>query len=225
MSNPDISPVGFGGTDHPRSTLEWRRNVWWLLLGATLILVGVAGLVLFVEKMTDGEATVEGDRVAQGRVAALSGAAASPARFVVETAGPYTVWLDAGDVVAGRSRDLVVAAAHCTTTFADGMTSTFRGAVQGASVEFGVLATIGTFTAPPGAVEVACRSELFGSPVSRQRLEIERDFSVTNGGPNVGGLLFAALFVAIPAFIFGLAAVARGWTGSLRRRSPTERVG
>lgn len=48
MTNPDISPVGFAGTEHPRSTVVRRRGTWWIALGVLLILVGIAGIVRFV---------------------------------------------------------------------------------------------------------------------------------------------------------------------------------
>jgi hypothetical protein len=221
VDSPDISPVGFAGTDHPRSTLERRRNVWWLLLGALLILVGIAGIVRFVVQMADPEAAIDGDRVAAGRVAALTGSPSAPATFFVETAGRYTVWLDVGDVVAGSARSVVVSAANCTATFADDTTRSFRGAAQGTSVEFGDLATVGTFDAPVGDVEVSCRAELFGSRVFRDQLEVERNFSVYTGSPDVGWTTFVTLFVAIPALVLGAMAIGRGWLGSLRKRRPS----
>lgn len=188
------------------------------MLGILLTLLGIAGLVRFVVQMSDPEAAIDGDRVAEGRVAALSGAAATPATFVVETAGSYTVWLDTGDVIAGNTRDVVVAAVNCDATFADGTTASFRGAVQGTSVEFGDLATIGTFDAPVGVVEVSCRSELFGDRVFRDRLEIERDFAVISGTAGIGWTSWITMFVAIPALILGALSIARGWTGSVRPR-------
>lgn len=91
MTNPDISPVGFAGTEHPRSTVVRRRGTWWIALGVLLILVGIAGIVRFVVQVADPEAAIDGDKVAPGRVAALFGPPTPPARFIAETAGSYTV--------------------------------------------------------------------------------------------------------------------------------------
>ena len=110
-----------------------------------------------------------------------------PSRSTSRSAGPYTVWLDDGGVIDSGARDNIVAAANCVATFADGTSSTFRGAIQGSSVQVGNMATVGTFDAPIGAAEVACHSERFGPRSDRYQLQKERTFYVTPGSPGGGG--------------------------------------
>ena len=221
MSNPDVSPVGFAATAHPHSSLERRRGVRWLILGGSLIVAGIAGIVLFVWQVVDPTSDPNDDAVAGGRIAGLFAPATPAATFTAEVAGPYTVWVDTGGNLNSGTRDIIVAAANCEAKFADGATTSFRGAVQGSSVVLGDVATVGTFDAPEGLVEVACHSERFGRRAVRYQLEKEREFIVTPGSPGGAWLPFVALFTAIPALILGVMAVGRGWTGSvrLRRRS------
>ena len=221
MSNPDVSPVGFAATAFPHSPLERRRGAWWLLVGGLLVAGGLIGVALFVWQVAAPSSEPIDDAVAGGRVAGLSAVATPAAAFTVDAAGPYTVWLDTGGTISSTTRDVIVAAANCLATFADGTTTSFRGAVQGSSVVTGDLATIGTFDAPAGTVTVACRSELFGPRPVRDQLEKERQFFVVPGPPGSDWVPFVALFAGIPALILGSMAVARGWLGSLRRRTPT----
>lgn len=67
---------------------------------------------------------------------------------------------------------------------------------------------------------MTCRSEPFGRLVLRDQLEKERVFVVTAGSPGGDWPVFVALFVGIPALILGGLALGRGWSGSLRRRTP-----
>ena len=141
-----------------------------------------------------------------------------PATFYVEVAGPYTVWLDDGGVIDSGTRDNIVAAANCEATFADGTGTTFRGAIQGSSVQIGNMATVGTFDAPVGAAEVACHSERFGRRADRDQLRKERTFYVTPGSPGAGWMSWVGMFAGIPALILGCMAIARGWMGGVRTR-------
>jgi hypothetical protein len=218
VSNPDISPVGFAATDHPQAPLERRRGVGWLAFGGILIVAGIAGVVFFVWQLVDPSSDPRDDAVASGRIAALSAPATQAVTFTAAVAGPYTVWVDTGGALATGTRDVIVAAANCEATLADGTTTSFRGAVQGSSVVLGDVATIGTFDAVEGSVEVACHSERFGRRALRDQLEQERTFIVTAGSPPGGWLPFVALFTAIAALILGLMALGRGWLGSLRTR-------
>jgi hypothetical protein len=219
MANPDISPVGFAATEHPHSPLERRRSVGWLLFGALLVVVGIGGVATFVVQLVDPSSGPVDDAVASGRIAGLSSSPTAAARFVVEVAGPYTVWVDTDGTVSTGARDVIVAAVNCEATLADGTSTSFRGAIQGTSVVSGDIATVGSFDAPVGATAVSCRSEPFGRFVLRDQLEKERDFFVTAGSPDADWIPFVALFVGIPALILGGLAIGRGWTGSLRRRT------
>ncbi len=218
MNNPDISPVGFGATDHPHATFERRRGVWWLLVGGLLIIGGAAGIALFVWQMVAPSAEPVDDAVAAGRVGALSGPPATDAAFSVADAGRYTVWIDTGGPFSSSARDVIIGATNCEATFADGTTTSFRGAVQGSRVETGDFATIGTFEAPAGATDVTCKSEPFGSRIQRDQLEKERSFYVTSGSAASGWAWSIALFIGIPSLLLGLLAAGRGWSGSLKLR-------
>jgi hypothetical protein len=219
MTNPDISPVGFAATDHPRSPLERRRSVPWLLLGGLLVVVGIGGVALFVVQLAEPSSDLVDGAVAAGRIAGVSSPPTPATTFIVEVAGPYTVWVDTDGTVSTSTRDAIVAAVNCEVTLADGTSTSFRGAIQGTSVISGDIATVGSFDAPVGATAVSCRSEPFGRVALRDQLEKERDFFVTAGSPDGDWLPFVALFVGIPALIVGGLAIGRGWTGSLRRRT------
>ena len=65
MTNPDISPVGFAATDHPRFPLERDRGVLWIVLGVVLVLGGIFGVASFVWEMVDGSSGVKDDAVAE----------------------------------------------------------------------------------------------------------------------------------------------------------------
>ncbi|MBP8209587.1 MAG: hypothetical protein KAY11_08475 [Ilumatobacteraceae bacterium] len=221
MSNPDVSPVGFAATDHPHSPLERRRGVWWLLAGGLLVAGGLAGVVLFVWQVVAPGSDPTDDAVAGGQVAGLSAPPTPAAMFTVEAAGTYTVWIDTGGTINSSTRDAIVAAANCAATFSDGVTKSFRGAVQGSSVVAGDLATVGTFDAPAGPAAVVCRSERFGPRAVLDQLEKERRFFVTSGPPDSDWVPFVALFAGLPALILGAMALGRGWVGSLRRRRPS----
>ena len=218
MNNPDISPVGFAATDHPRSPLERDRGVLWIVLGAALVFVGIAGIGSFIWQMVDPGSDKKDDAVARGTVAGLLDAPTPAATFVVEAAGPFTVWLDDGGVLDSGTRDNIVAAANCEAIFADGTSTSFRGAIQGSSVQIGNMATVGTFDAPEGPAAVACHSERFGRRADRDQLEKQRDFYVVPGSPGVGWLSWVGMFAGIPALILGFMAIARGWTGGVRTR-------
>lgn len=218
MTNPDISPVGFAATDHPHSPLERDRGVLWIVLGVMLVLGGVVGVASFVWEMVAGSSGAKDDAVAQGQIAGLFATPTPPASFFVEVAGPYTVWLDDGGVIDSGTRDNIVAAANCEATFADGTSTSFRGAIQGSSVQVGDMATVGTFSAPVGAAEVACHSERFGRRADRDQLQQERTFYVTPGSPGVGWTSWVGMFVGIPAVVLGSMAIARGSTGGVRTR-------
>ena len=218
MSNPDISPVGFAATDHPHSPLERRRGVWWLLVGGVLVAGGLAGVALFVWQVLAPSSDPTDDAVASGLVAGLAALPTPAARFTVEAAGTYTVWIDTGGAINASTREVIAAAANCEATFSDGTVKSFRGAVQGSSVVVGDIATVGTCDAPAGPAAVVCRSELFGPRAVRDQLGKERRFFVTPGPPDSDWDPFVALFAGLPALILGSMALGRGWTGSLRRR-------
>jgi len=172
----------------------------------------------FVLDVFDPTSDPDGDAVAQSLVAGLEGPVTPPAVFDVAEAGPYTVWLDTGDVLNSVTRETIVAAANCEATFADGTSRSFRGAIQGSSVVLGDLATIGTFDAPEGHAEVTCHSERFGRRAVRDRLEEQREFSVSPGSPGAGWASWVGFFAGIPAIILGIYAIGRGWTGTVRTR-------
>lgn len=218
MTNPDISPVGFAATDHPRSPLERDRSVLWIVLGVVLVVGGILGIGYFIKEMSAGASGAKDDAVAQGQIAGLDAMPTPAAEFYVEVAGPYTVWLDDGGVIDSGARDNIVAGANCVATFGDGTRSTFRGAIQGSSVQVGNMNTVGTFDAPVGAAEVACHSERHGRRADRDQLRKERTFYVTPGSPGGGWMSWVGLFAGIPAVLLGLMAIVRGWTGGVRTR-------
>jgi hypothetical protein len=189
-----------------------------LILGGVLIVAGIAGVVLFVWQFVDPTSDPADDAVANGQVAGLFAAPTPAVSFTVGVGGPYTVWVDTGGSTNVDTRDTIVAAVNCEATFADGPSTSFRGAVQGSSVVVGDIATIGTFQAPEGVATVACHSERFGRRALRDQLAEERDFFVTPGSPDGHWLPFVALLAGISALILGVMALGRGWMGSVRTR-------
>ena len=108
--------------------------MWWLLAGGLLVAGGLAGVVLFVWQVVAPGSDPTDDAVADGQVAGLSAPPTPAAIFTVEAAGTYTVWIDTGGTINSSTRDAIVAAANCAATFSDGVTKSFRGAVQGLSL-------------------------------------------------------------------------------------------
>ena len=104
------------------------------MAGGLLVAGGLAGVVLFVWQVVAPGSDPTDDAVAGGQVAGLSAPPTPAAMFTVEAAGTYTVWIDTGGTINSSTRDAIVAAANCAATFSDGVTKSFRGAVQGSSV-------------------------------------------------------------------------------------------
>lgn len=120
------------------------------MVGALLVVVGVGGVALFVVLLVDPWSDPLDDAVASGRIAGVSSAPTPAATFIVEVAGPYTVWIDTDGTVSTSTRDVIVSAVHCDASLADGTSTSFRGAVQATSVVSGDIATVGSFDAPAG---------------------------------------------------------------------------
>jgi hypothetical protein len=214
-SNPDFTPVGFAATDAPEAIVRRRRNPVWLVLAILLGAAGIAGPVWFVVEQLDN-APGRDEAVAAGTIAAVDESEGTPVRFDGE--GDYTVWLDSDGVVRSNRRETVVSATNCEALFENGDSARFRGARQGASVTIGDQATIGTFDAPAGAVELRCRLLPFGRYGNRFLLRNERPFFVTPGSPSVGTLPWVGLFGGIVALILAVMAFGRYRTGTLRPR-------
>jgi hypothetical protein len=213
--DPDVTPVGFAATDAPGAIVRRRRNPVWLVLAIFFAAAGVAGPVWFVVEQIDN-APGRDEAVAGGTIAAIDESEGSPVRFDGE--GDYTVWLDADGVVRSNRRETIVSAANCVALFENGGSARFRGARQGASVTIGNRATIGTFDAPAGAVELRCRLLPFGRYGNRFLLRNERPFFVTPGRPGVGFLPWVGLFGGIVALILAVMTFGRYRTGTLRPR-------
>jgi hypothetical protein len=192
--NPDIVPVGFAATDGPGATV--RRSPRWWLLGVALVLVlgGAASLVKGGVSAFGGALDVDGHSVGEGVVAGLGSEQRVPAQFTASESGRYTVWLRTDGIHEEGDLDAVVAATNCRADFADGTSSTFRGAIQGSSVTVGDRSTVGTFVAPAGEVVVTCRMEPFGKRSRYERLRAPRELVVVPGGPG-GGLAAMAWIV------------------------------
>lgn len=216
--NPDIVPVGFAATDGPGAPTRRHRR-WWLL--ATAIVLGIGGVAAFVVGASEafgGALDVDGRAVAEGRVAPLGSEQWVAATFAAPESGRYTAWLRTDGISEEGNRDAVVAATNCRARFADGTTSTFRGAVQGSSVTVGDRATVGTFVAPAGEVEVACRMQPFGRRSRDERLRAEREIVVVPGGPG-GGFTAVLWILGGTAAVAGAVAVGLRWrAGSLQPR-------
>jgi hypothetical protein len=216
--NPDIVPVGFAATEGPGAPARRHRPRWLLAVAIVLGVGGVAALAVGVSEAFGGSLDVDGRAVARGRVAALGSEQWEPATFTAPAAGRYTVWLRTDGISEEGSRDVVVAATSCRAELADGTTSTFRGAVQGSSVTIGDRATVGTFVAPAGEVEVICRMQPFGRRSRYERLREERDIVVVPGGPG-GGFTAVLWILGGTAAVTGAVAVGLRWrAGGLRPR-------
>jgi hypothetical protein len=213
--DPDVTPVGFAATDAPDALVRRRRNPVWLVLAIVLAAAAVAGPLWFTLAQV-GKSPGRDEAVASGTIADIGASEVSPVRF--DGAGDYTVWLDADGVARTNRRETIVAAANCEARFENGGTARFRGARQGASVTIGDRATIGTFHAPAGAVEVRCRLLPFGRYGNRFLLRNERPYFVTAGRPGVGFLPWAGMFGGIVFLILAPMAWGRYRAGTLRRR-------
>jgi hypothetical protein len=213
--NPDFTPVGFAATDAPEAIVRRRRNPVWLILAILLAAAGVGGPVWFVVAQFDN-APGRDEAVADGTIAAIDESEGSPVRFAGE--GDYTVWLDADGVVRSNKRETIVSATNCEALFENGDSARFRGARQGASVTIGNRATIGTFDAPAGAVELSCRLLPFGRYGNRFLLRNDRPFFVTPGNPSVGFLPWVGMFGGIVALILSVMTFGRYRAGTLRPR-------
>jgi hypothetical protein len=213
--DPDVTPVGFAATDAPGAIVRRRRNPVWLVLAILFAAAAIAGPAWFVLAELDN-APGRDEAVAGGTIAAIDESEGSPVRFGGE--GDYTVWLDAGGVVRSNKRETIVAASNCVALFENGGSARFRGARQGANVTIGDQATIGTFDAPAGAIELSCRLLPFGRYGNRFLLRNERSFFVTSGSPGVGFMPWVGLFGGIVALILAGKTFGRHRTGTLKPR-------
>jgi hypothetical protein len=185
------------------------------VLGLVLAAAGLAGIGWFVAQQVAG-APGRDEAVAEGSVAGLDGPDTPAVRFRGD--GDYTVWLELRGLVLSNHRETIVAATNCEARFAGGGSVRFRGARQGSSVTVGSRSTIGTFDAPPGAVELRCRQEPFGRRSRRRILREERAYFVAAGRPGVGWTSWVGMFAGIALLALAVPALARFRAGSLRPR-------
>jgi len=207
----DVTPVGFAATDAPGAFVRRRRNPLWLVITLLLVVASIGGIAWFGLEQV-GSAPGAREAVASGRVAALGAATTAAVRV---PAGEHTVWLDLGGVTLSNNRDTIVAATNCELQPSG---ARFRGAIQGASVEIGSKATVGTFTAPAGGGRLACHMEPFGRLRGRHALRAERPFLVVPGKPGAPWLSWVAAFAAIPLLMLAWVAASRWRAGRLALR-------
>ncbi len=211
--DPDVTPVGFAATDAPGALVRRHRSPVWLLVALVFAGAGLAGIGWFITEHVDNAPAPE-EAVAAGRVAGLDGPDTPVVRFRGD--GAYTVWLTLDGVTLSNNRETIVAATSCAAAFAGGGSARFRGARQGASVTVGGRATVGTFDAPEGGVELRCRQEPFGRRARRGMLRDERSFFVAAGKPGVGWPPWVGMFAGIGLLVLAVPAFGRFRAGSLR---------
>jgi len=216
LTDPDVTPVGFGATDGPHALVRRMRNPLWLAVALVLALGGAASIGTFIAAFAGTD--VKGDAVASGRVAALGGPRTPGVVFVAPAEGRYTVWLSSSGVINDLNRDRIIAATNCSAAFARGGSVRFRGARQGSSVTLGSNSTVGVFTAPEGRVGVACHQEPFGRRRGQNVLRRERTFRVVPGDPGGDWSDWILLFAGIGALVLAVPAGLRWRAGTLRRR-------
>jgi hypothetical protein len=218
VSNFDVTPVGrapgegaAGGSgargdgSDPFGSLPSVRRPGWvrIVLGALALVGGIVAAVVGILDAVETGGKIEKDAVARGVMMVSDGEFGAPVTFAVpagESRG-YTVYLIFDDNIDSDGEEsAAVRDSRCQVKLPNERLVTFGGNRQGVSNTFDRASSIGTFSSPPGAVEVRC-AYAPGARRSR-RVRPERvDYVVTPGvidGLGGGtGLIVAGVFVAI----------------------------
>ena len=192
-----------------------RRRGWIrVLVGAALIVGGIAAAIIGIGDAIGTHDRIEADAVGRSTVSATE---AGLVRFTVPPGERrhYTVFVLFDGLESNSTiQDLAVRDTGCAATMPDGVQTRFRGARQGIAQTFGHSASIGHFSSQPGRVSVRC-AYTSGTRSSERRRPDALPFVVTPGKPSVldGGV------VMIIGGVFGaLAGAFLVWWGWRRRR-------
>jgi hypothetical protein len=217
---PDVTR-GDGGDDPFGSRQSVRRRGWVrIVLGAAGLVAGIVAAVIGILDAVDTRGKIESDAVARGVVRVSDGEFGPPVSFEAPPGGPhdYSVYLifAKGNVVNREDEeDAAVRSTGCQATLPNERQVTFSGNVQGVATTIGRASSVGSFTSPPGGVEVRCAYGQ-GSRRTRFRRPDSVAYVVTPGKPSAfgGGVLLIIGGVALAlggGFLIGW-----GWRGTRR---------
>lgn len=204
---PPHGPAAPGAAPRPRRSGGWAVAV----LGLVVLVAGIVLLVGGISEAVRSHDRIEDDAVGRGTVRRTS--APTPAAFVVPAGErrDYTVYLRTGGGGTDGD-DPVVAATTCVATLPNDARTRFSGARQTVSVTLGSLASVGSFSSPPGPVAVRCvlGSARFGDDAA--------EFVVTPGRPSVTGSGILAIIGGVLAILLGIAVTGAGIVRAVVRR-------
>ena len=208
--------MAVGRTADPFGSRAAERGPGWvrLVLGALLVVAGVAAAIGGIVAAIDAAGRIEDDAV--GRATVRSGEVREVVRFAVPEGERrrYTVYLLFDGVESNSTvRDLMVRDTGCAATLPDGVETTFRGARQGVSATLGDASSVGHFSSQPGRVRVRCAYT--SGTRSSQRVRDDVPYVVTPGTP---GQASAPIALILGGVFGALAGGALAWWGWSRRR-------
>lgn len=190
----------------------WIRTV----LGAALLIGGIAATAAGIVEAVGAHGRIEGDAVARGVVRAD----AAPAVAFEVPPGErrrYSVYVlfDEGLFSNEETEDLTVRDTGCVAKLPDGAETVFSGSRQDVAATLGDAASIGHFSSQPGPVRVRC-GYTGGTRRSERRRPDEIAFVVTPGRPSLTGSGVLTILGGVAAGLLGGFLAAWGWRG--RRR-------